>query len=87
MRLTRGQTYTALHLASEGGHVDVMALLVSAGASIHAKTKYVRCGIDHCFVTASQAYTPLHHASEAGRVNAVKFLLAQVRSAFFEPRW
>lgn len=36
------QTYTPLHLAAEGGHVDVMALLVSAGASIHAKTKYVR---------------------------------------------
>lgn len=47
VRLTGGQTYTALHLASEGGHVDVMALLVSAGASIHAKTKYVRCCIDH----------------------------------------
>jgi ankyrin repeat protein len=37
--------YTALHYAAENGHLDVVNMLINAGANVNAQTKYVR--LDH----------------------------------------
>lgn len=58
----RGDGMTALHLAAEGGHADVAAALLSAGAGVDPGT---RIG----------SYTPLHIASRAGRTAVVELLL------------
>ena len=64
--LTRAQ-HTARHLASpmhvaaSGGHLDVLRVLASAGASVNA--------------TDAMQATPLHYAAEHGRVEAVEWLL------------
>ena len=50
-----------VHLAAAGGHLDVLRVLVSAGANINA-------------VDAMQA-SPLHYAAEHGRVEAAEWLL------------
>ncbi len=53
---------TPLHIASEMGRVDVVKVLLAAGADVRAQNK----GGD----------TPLHFAAARGRVEAVKALLA-----------
>jgi ankyrin repeat protein len=58
----RGDGMTALHLAAEGGHTDVVAALVSAGATVDPGT---RIG----------SYTPLHLAARSARTETVEFLL------------
>ncbi|KAM5580658.1 phytochrome-interacting ankyrin-repeat protein 1 [Rosa sericea] len=57
---------TPLHLAAEGGHVDVMDELLQRGANIDARTKQLggACG-----------WTPLHNAAKERRREAVKFLV------------
>ena len=37
---------TALHVASQGGHDQVVELLLQAGASVEQETE-VRCGVDY----------------------------------------
>nr|XP_028953887.1 phytochrome-interacting ankyrin-repeat protein 2-like isoform X1 [Malus domestica] len=54
---------TPLHLAAEGGHLDVMDELLERGANIDARTKGA-CG-----------WTPLHSAAKERRREAVKFLV------------
>ncbi|KAA0044963.1 ankyrin-3-like isoform X1 [Cucumis melo var. makuwa] len=54
---------TALHLAAEGGHLEVMDELLERGANIDARTKGA-CG-----------WTPLHSAAKERRKEAVKFLV------------
>ncbi|TYK16507.1 ankyrin-3-like isoform X1 [Cucumis melo var. makuwa] len=54
---------TALHLAAEGGHLEVMDELLERGANIDARTKGA-CG-----------WTPLHTAAKERRKEAVKFLV------------
>lgn len=54
---------TPLHLAAEGGHLEVMDELLERGANIDARTKGA-CG-----------WTPLHSAAKERRREAVKFLV------------
>ncbi|KAK4743514.1 hypothetical protein SAY87_001515 [Trapa incisa] len=54
---------TPLHLAAEGGHLDVMDELLERGANIDARTKGA-CG-----------WTPLHCAAKERKREAVKFLI------------
>ncbi|CAN1167832.1 Phytochrome-interacting ankyrin-repeat protein 1 [Linum perenne] len=54
---------TPLHLAAEGGHLDVMDELLERGANIDARTKGA-CG-----------WTPLHIAAKERNRVAVKFLI------------
>ncbi|GMY33649.1 Transmembrane protein [Fagus crenata] len=54
---------TPLHLAAEGGHLEVMDELLERGANIDARTKGA-CG-----------WTPLHSAAKERRKEAVKFLI------------
>ena len=60
--LARGDGLTALHLAAREGHVEVVDLLVAAGAATAATT---RIG----------DYTPLHLAGGAGHAGVVRALL------------
>ncbi len=57
-----GDGMTALHLAAEGGHDEVLEILISASAQVDART---RIG----------SYTPLHLASRSGHSSAVTKLL------------
>jgi len=59
----QGDGLSALHLASQGGSLDIAELLLSAGAEVDAKTKI-------------GAYTPLHVAAGAARLSIVQALLA-----------
>ena len=52
---------TALHWASENGHLDIVKYLVESGADINAK--------DY------SGWTPLHVAAWNGRLDVVKYLL------------
>ena len=52
--------YSAMLTASEAGHVDVVAALVAAGASVETRDSYGR--------------TPLYAAAVAGRLEVVTFL-------------
>ncbi|GKU95954.1 hypothetical protein SLEP1_g9248 [Rubroshorea leprosula] len=54
---------TPLHLAAEGGHLQVMDELLERGADIDARTKGA-CG-----------WTPLHAAAKERKREAVKFLV------------
>ncbi|KAG2180895.1 hypothetical protein INT43_008475 [Umbelopsis isabellina] len=55
------QGLTALHYASDGGHLDVIKLLVEKGADVNALTN------DH--------ETPLHYACLSERADAAKYLI------------
>lgn len=68
---------TALHLAAEGGHVEVVQLLLKAGASISActprnKISY-KCVLD--LYTPPGGYTALHLAAAHARDEDVKILI------------
>ena len=56
-----GRGYTALHIAAEGGHVEVIRELIARGVSAN--------------VQANDGYTPLHSAACNGKVEAVHELL------------
>jgi ankyrin repeat protein len=59
---TRDQDgYTPLHLASSDGNVNVVRVLLDAGAIVDA--------------TNIDGYTPLHYASSDGHVNMARVLL------------
>merc|ERR1711865_1151850 len=53
---------TSLHLASEGGHTEVVAILLNHDASVDQVT-----GV---------GYTSLHHASTGGHTEVMRHLLA-----------
>ncbi|XVF81414.1 hypothetical protein PTKIN_Ptkin15bG0153200 [Pterospermum kingtungense] len=59
----KSQGVTPLHLAAEGGHLEVMDELLERGANIDARTKGA-CG-----------WTPLHAAAKERKKEAVKFLI------------
>src|SRR6185436_8582187 len=54
---------TALHLAAEGGNVEIVKALLAAKANVEAKSKI-------------GGYTPLHLAANAANIDAVRALLA-----------
>ncbi|KAH9753590.1 Phytochrome-interacting ankyrin-repeat protein 2 [Citrus sinensis] len=54
---------TPLHLAAQGGHLEVMDVLLERGADIDARTKGA-CG-----------WTPLHTAAKERKKEAVRFLI------------
>ena len=56
-----GYGYTALHIASEGGHVEVIRELIARRVSAN--------------VQANDGYTPLHSAAHNGKLEAVHELL------------
>ena len=60
--VAQGDGLTALHLAAEAGQLQIMELLLRAGADVEPTTR-----IGH--------YTPLHLASLTGQVDAVRLLL------------
>lgn len=53
--------FTSLHVAAQGGHVEVMQTLVRAGGDIHWKT--------------ASGYAPLHSCTQRGYVKAMLLLL------------
>ena len=55
-------SWTALHRATQRGHVDIVRALIAAGADVHAKTQ-------------RGLYTPLHVACREGCVDLVRDLL------------
>lgn len=58
----QGDGLTALHLAAQEGHIEIVGLLIGAGAEVEAKT---RIG----------DYTPLHLASGGGHASVARSLL------------
>jgi hypothetical protein len=54
---------TPLHLAAQGGHLNVMDELLERGANIDART-WGNCG-----------WTPLHNAAKERKKEAIKFLV------------
>ncbi|RWW76130.1 hypothetical protein BHE74_00015808 [Ensete ventricosum] len=62
---------TPLHLAAQGGHINVMDELLERGANIDARTKGA-CG-----------WTPLHIAAKERNKQAIKFLIEN--GAFLPP--
>lgn len=63
---TRGDGSTALSLAAAGGHEDVVAVLLGAGANVRVASR-------------PQRTTPLHEAAVAGHTQVVSLLLAHPR--------
>ncbi|XP_014253165.1 ankyrin repeat domain-containing protein 39-like [Cimex lectularius] len=59
---TDASGYTALHYAAKNGFIDIVKILLDAGASVGARTK------------AGQA-TPLHRAAGAGKLEVCKLLI------------
>lgn len=66
-RVTLDDGSTALHLAAENGHVEVVTRLIVAGASIS-------------FARSSDKKTPLHCACKKGRVDVIAVLLYPMSS-------
>ena len=60
--LAQGDGLTALHVAAEEGYLEIVELLLGAGAKIEAKTRIGE-------------YTPLHLAGGAGQARVVRALL------------
>lgn len=69
---------TPLHYAARSGHLDVVKILINAGADVNKKAmkKFVRLyGIDTQKITGTKE-TPLHNACSLGHLEVVKYLLS-----------
>jgi ankyrin repeat protein len=73
--------HTPLHEAANKGHVEVVKILLEAGATVDAKTKVLRLDspcISQLLTTPvdlQSGQTPLHYASAQGHTAVVKLLL------------
>ena len=68
---------TTLHAASANGHVEVVNILIQAGAEVNAQVKE---GI-------FKGWTPLHDASELGHVEVITALLAAGADKTIKNKW
>ncbi len=73
VRSKRGNSGTALHVASLWGHTKIVQLLLQSGADVHA----VRTGV-------SDGATSLHLASNNGYLEIVRLLVAKHANMDFQ---